>query len=396
MTNYLIVGNGVAGTTAAETIRKQDQEGSITILTEEEFPFYYRLRLNEYLRGDISEDKLQGKKENWYKDQGIDLKLGTRAVKGDPEKQVIETEDGQTFSYDCLLLANGGHSFVPPIEGAEKEGVFTVRTLQDCRDILEYAEHVQKVILIGGGLLGLEAGNGLRKRGKEVQVLEVFPRLLPRQLDDEGAKRLRIILEDMGFTFKLGVIAKEITGTDKAESMVLDSGEELEAGLILISAGVRPNLELAKSLGLDIDKAVKVDSNLQTSRDNIYTAGAVAEVRRMYYGIWPAAMEQGKMAGMNMAGSETLYQGTTMANTLKVLGVDLGSAGTIDAENKLQTVITAGEKMYKKIVIDDRDNIVGCIMLGDTTGFNKVVRAISERQSFSHSKERLLSVALGL
>lgn len=180
------------------------------------------------------------------------------------------------------------------------------------------------------------------------------------------------------------------------ESVLLEGGEALEAGLVLISAGVRPNLELAKSMGLEVDRGIKVDSHLKTNLEDVFAAGDVAEFRRMNYGVWPAAMEQRQMAGMNMAGGKILYPGTTMANTLKVLGVELGSAGDIDAENKLTAVIGCKEKMYKKIVIDDRDRIVGCIMLGETTGFNKVVRAITERHSFSETKEQLLSVALGL
>ena len=394
MTHYVIVGNGVAGTTAAENIRKLDQEGSITMLTDEQVPFYYRLRLNEYLAGDLPEEKLIGKKQGWYQEHNIDLKLGIRVVSGDPEQKIVRTDDGQTFSYDVLLLANGSHSFVPPIQGSDTKGVFTLRTIQDYRDTLAFAGNVQKVVLIGGGLLGLEAGNGMLKQGKDVQVVEFFPRLLPRQLDDEGAKRLRVILEEKGFSFHLGAKTREIAGQEQVESVLLEGGQSLEAGLVLISAGVRPNIELAQSLGLEVDRGVKVDSHLRTSNKDVYAAGDVAEFRRINYGIWPAAMEQGQMAGMNMAGKETLYQGTTMANTLKVLGVDLGSAGDIDAENKLRVLIAAKERIYKKLVIDEQDKIAGCIMLGDTTGFNTVVRAMTERQNYSDLKEQLQHLCL--
>ncbi|MCF8109275.1 MAG: FAD-dependent oxidoreductase [Desulfohalobiaceae bacterium] len=394
MTHYVIVGNGVAGTTAAENVRRFDPDGPITILTDEEMPFYYRLRLNEYLAGDVPEEKLFGKKEGWYQDNRIDLKLGLTVVSGDPEQKVLRTADGQTFSYDVLLLANGSHSFVPPIQGADTQGVFTLRTLQDYRDTLAYARDVQKVVLIGGGLLGLEAGHGLLKQGKDVQVVEFFPRLLPRQLDDEGAKRLRLILEEKGFTFYLGAKTSEIAGQERVESVRLEGGASLEAGLALISAGIRPNLEPAQSMGIEVDRGIKVDSHLRTSCKDVYAAGDVAEFRRMNYGIWPAAMEQGQMAGLNMAGQESLYQGTTMANTLKVLGVELGSAGNIDSDNKLQAVMVAKERIYKKIVIDDQDKIAGCIMLGDTTGFNKVVRFMGEGRKFSDIKEQLQHLAL--
>jgi nitrite reductase (NADH) large subunit len=159
--------------------------------------------------------------------------------------------------------------------------------------------------------------------------------------------------------------------------------------MVIISAGVRPNLELAEPLGLDHEKGIKVDEHLGTSQPDIYAAGDVAEFRGMPYGIWPAAMEQGKIAGVNMAGGDMTYDGTTMANTLKVVGVDLASAGNIDAENKLESRVVTDDKVYKKIVIEN-DQIVGCIMLGDTKGFNKITKMMSEKQDVSQIKDQIL------
>ena len=382
MSNYLVIGNGAAGATAAENIRKQDKEGDITMVTDEDFPFYYRVRLNEYISGDITEQGLIVKGEQWYKDQHIDLKLNTRIVGADSREKVIITENNRRLSYDSLLIATGSHSFVPPIKGSEKSGVFALRSIRDVRDISAWANDIEDAVLIGGGLLGLEAGNALLKLGKKVMVVEFFPRLLPRQLDVEGARRLQVIMEEMGFSFRLDARTEEITGDDRVDGLLLEGGETLSAEMVIVSAGVRPNLELTEPLGLDYNKGIKVDGHLRTNQPDIYAAGDVAEFKGMPYGIWPAAMEQGKIAGTNMAGGDMIYEGTTMANTLKVVGVDLASAGNIDAENEFESRTVTDEKVYKKIVIEN-DHIIGCIMLGDTKGFNKITKAMFEKQDVS-------------
>jgi len=387
MKNYLIVGNGVAGTTAAENIRKMDREGAVTMVTDEDLPFYYRIRLSEYLAGDLTEQDLVAKGDSWYRDQRIDLKLKTRVMGADAHKKIVRLISGEELSYDTLLIATGSHSFIPPIQGAERKGVFALRSVQDARDITAYGREVDEVVLIGGGLLGLEAGNALVKTGKRVMVVEFFPRLLPRQLDVAGAERLQDVLEGMGFSFRLGVKTEAITGEDRVDGVRLEGGDRLSAKMVIISAGVRPNMELAEPLGLDRDKGIQVNAQMQTSQPEIYAAGDVAEFNGIPYGIWPAALEQGKVAGTNMAGGQMTYQGTTMANTLKVAGVDLASAGNIDADNELEARVHTDEGIYKKIVLD-QGRVVGCIMLGDTKGFNKITQAIAEKLEISRIKDQ--------
>ena len=390
MTNYVVVGNGIAGTTAAENIRKQDMEGSITIVTEEDVPFYYRIRLNEYLSGDMTEEELIGKGEEWYRGHNITLKLNTRVSGAVPGEKILFTTDNERIGYDRLLLATGSHSFIPPIKGSDKKGVFALRSVQDARDISSWAVEVEDIVLIGGGLLGLEAGNALRRLGKKVTVVEFFPRLLPRQLDVDGAGRLQKIMEGMGFSFRLGAKTEAIAGANGVDGVQLEGGETLPARMVIISAGVRPNMELAKDLGLEHDKGIKVNERLLTSSPHIYAAGDVAEYHGMPYGIWPAAMEQGKIAGTNMAGGDRVYQGTTMANTLKVVGVDLASAGNIDADNSLESKVVTDDTVYKKVVLE-KDRIVGCIMLGNTKGFSRITKAMEEKLDVSGVKDDILS-----
>ena len=390
MANHLIIGNGVAGTTAAENIRKLDNTGKITIVTEESTPFYYRMRLPDFIAGDLTEDKLGAKKDQWYKDQGIELKLETPIQGAVPGKKAVTTQSGSELPYDRLLIATGSRSFIPPMKGSDKKGVFALRTIQDARDIIAWAKNIQKVVLIGGGLLGLEAGNALRKLGKKLTVVEFFPRLLPRQLDVTGGGRLQKIMEGMGFSFRLGAKTQEIKGEDRVSGVLLEGGELLPAEMVIVSAGVRPALELAKALNLDHDKGVKVDEQMRTNQPEIYAAGDVAEFKGLPYGIWTAATEQGQIAGTNMAGGNSLYKGTVMANTLKVVDIDLASAGNIDAENKLESKVLTDEKVYKKIVLEN-EQIAGCIMLGDTKGFTKLTKLMSEKQNVSQIKDNLFS-----
>ena len=311
-------------------------------------------------------------------------------AKIDPDRKWVETDRGERFPYDRLLLATGGNSFVPPIQGADSAGVFTLRTLADADRIKAAAASAKTAVLIGGGLLGFEAGNGLRRLGLTVVVVEFFPRLLPRQLDAAGAAILQQQMEAMGFTFHLGAKTREIAAGPGGLTVSLESGEPLKGDLVLISAGVRPDLFLAQALGLDLDKGVKVDDAMKTSRDGIYAAGDLIEHRGRSYGIWPAAQDQGAVAGAAMAGQMAAYQGSLPSNVLKVVGIDLVAAGDIDAEGKLTAVVRAdpAKKIYRKLVI--RDNLlVGAILLGDIRGSAEIQAAIRKHQDISLFKDEL-------
>ncbi|MDD2390870.1 MAG: FAD-dependent oxidoreductase [Desulfobacterales bacterium] len=382
MKSYLIIGNGVAGITAAEHIRNLDDTGEITVVTDETHNFYSRIRLNEYLSRSISKSQLIIKKKQWYESRRIQVMLNTRITEGDSRKSMVISNDGQRFFYTRLLIATGSHSFIPPIRGAHLNGIFSLKNFDDANQILRYSRKVNDVVVIGGGLLGLEAGNALRLDGKKVTVVEFFPRLLPRQLDEQGTDRLKQIMSTMGISFRLGAKTREIHGDNAVSCVELDTGERLPAQMVIISAGVRPNIDLAAPLNLDTGKGIRVNEYLQTSQPGIYAAGDVAEFLATMYGIWRAAMEQGKTAGINMAGDPTPYHGTTMANTLKVAGVDLGTAGNIDAEHQFESTIRSDNQMYKKFVIHD-NRLIGCIMIGDITGFNRIVNAISEKADAS-------------
>lgn len=388
--NYVIIGNGVAGTTAAEQIRKNDSEGTIKIFTDEAFPFYSRIRLMEYLAGEVELPKLQIRSSTWYDQNKIQLFLNTKVIDIDAPGQTIITQSGDRHGYDKLLLADGSHSFVPPIKGAEKQGVFTLRNIKDAQEIKSFAAGKTKALLIGGGILGLEVGNSLRKTGLKVSVAEFFPRLLPRQTDPVCAALLQTRLEQMGFDFYLGVVSQEILGETQAQGLLLEDGRRIETDLIIVSAGVRPNLELAQKLKLKIGKGIPVSDQLETEIPGIYAAGDGIEHKGLLYGIWPASEKQGEVAGMNMAGKPTAYTGTTLSNLLKVVGIDLLAAGDIDPDHKLESFIDHDPKAmtYRKLVIKE-NLIVGCLLFGTLEGRKLFLKAMEEKRDISAVKDRL-------
>jgi nitrite reductase (NADH) large subunit len=390
MTTYLIVGNGVAGNSAAETIRRIDPAGKILMFSKENYYFYYTPALPEYLGGEKQVKDFIIHDALWYEKNRIDLYLETEITQIDSQKKVALTPKGTKFPYDQLLLACGGKSFMPPIPGASSPGVFTLRTIEDADAIRKKLQGAKKAVVIGGGLLGLEAGNGLRKAGLEVSVVEFFPRLLPRQTDIAGAALLQRQMEEMGFRFHLGTKTREIAPTQDGLRVVLEGGPELPAHLVLISAGVRPELTLAQTLKLAVDKGIKVDDHLFTGLKGVYAAGDPIEHRGRFYGIWPASMEQGRVAGANMAGQERTYAGTVPSNSLKVVGIDLLAAGELDAEGKMESAVVKDEarKIYRKLVLKDHC-IVGAMFLGDSRGKEEIQRAIQSKKDISSWEKEL-------
>ncbi len=387
---YIIIGNGVAGSTAVANIRKLDSSGEITVFTDEAFPFYNRIRLIDFLAGDVDETGLVIYKTNWYEKNNIKLLLSAPVSEIDKDKKQILTSNGERLQYDKLLLSTGGISFIPPIPGSDKKGVFTLRTLKDAVEIKNYAMKAKKVILIGGGVLGLEAGNSLRKTGHEVSVVEFFSRLLPRQMDPEGAEILKAQMESTGFIFYLDAKSKEITGDDRVRGLILEDGRKIDCDLIIISAGVRPNAILAKKPGIKINRGLLVNDRMETEIKDIYAAGDLVEHRGVFYGIWPASRKQGEIAGINMAGGNAVYEGTTPSNILKILGIDLAAAGDIDAEGKYDSIIEKDKDryIYKKLVI--RDNVLsGCILYGDISDYRKILKAIDEKRNIENIRKDL-------
>ncbi len=394
---YLIVGNGVAGARAAVKIRERDTEGEIHIFTEEAYPFYYRVRFPELIAGEVNPKDLTIHTPEFYRARGIDLHLEESVVEILPDRREAVTRSGKSYPYDVLLMATGGVPFVPAIRGREKAGVFTLRTMRDAIEMRAYAEKIDQAILIGGGLVGLETGGALLRRGIKVSVIEHNPRILPRQMDPEGAHILQAKMESMGFVFFLNGQCEEILGGDHVEGVRLKDGRVVEGQMAIISAGVRPNIELPRRIGLEIRNGVLVNDRLETSLPQIFAAGDVVEHRGRVYGIWPAAQRQGEIAGVNMAGGEEVYQGTVVSNTLKVVGIDLTSMGEIDGEGRLECVVRSDREkcQYCKVTFKE-DKVVGCILLGETKNRIELLQAIEKGIEVKEIKEALLKEGFDL
>jgi nitrite reductase (NADH) large subunit len=390
MSRYVIVGNGVAGNAAAEVIRKFEPASEIQMFTKESHIYYYRPALPEYLSGEKNLKGMTLHDGTWYEKNAIQVQLSTEVAAVRPAEKTISASDGRTYAYDRLLLATGSHAVVPDVKGADIEGVFTLHTVADADDMLKRAETAKSLVVVGGGILGIEAGNGLRKRGLQVTVVGRNKRLLPKQMDPSGAAFLQRRLEEMGFVFCLGDTPAEIARLDGRLAVHLKGGKTLETDMVLLSAGAAPDLTLARQLGLSIGQAVQVDDRLRTSIEDIYAAGDLIEHRGKVYGIWPAAMEQGRAAGANMTGKETLYNGTVRSNRLKVSGIELVSMGDIDAEGEGKCVVTADEKkcVYRKIVLDG-NAITGAILLGDIRGEKEIQEAIASCRDISSCRSEL-------
>ena len=391
MKRYLIIGNGVAGARAAVKIREADRKGEIHIFTEEAYPFYYRVRFPEFVAGEITIQNLTIHTKEWYQSKGISIHLEEPITEVNVQKNEVTSQQGKSYAYDLLLMATGGNPFVPPIKGREKKGVFTLRTVEDAIRMKEFSEGVRKAILIGGGLVGLETGGALLRRSIKVAVIEHNPRILPRQMDPEGAEILQKKMESMGFSFFLNGQSEGILGKETVEGVRLKDGRTVEGQMVIVSAGVKPNIKLAQAMGLETKNGILVNDRLETKSKGIFAAGDVAEHRGRCYGIWPAAQRQGETAGVNMAGGNALYEGTVVSNTLKVVGIDLTAAGEIDAEGKLDCVVRSDREKctYCKVAFKE-DKIVGCIVLGDVEERSEILGAVGKNVNIKEIKKSIL------
>jgi len=333
---HLIIGNGAAGTSGALTIRKHDAAAHITILAGEPCPFYSRIRLIDYLAGSASESDLVIFKPQWYETNRITVHLASHAIRIDPDAHTVVCADGTTHPYDRLLVATGGTPSVPAVAGIEQDCVFTLRSLADARRIRQFSQRCESVLVLGGGLLGIETAHALVKAGKQVTVIEFFPRLLPRQMDQDGATVLQIALERLGLRFVLNAQAEAVVNNPSRRGIALRDGRFIAGDMIIISAGITPQTALLDNLPVSKNRGVVVNDFMETGIPDIYAAGDLVEHRNVVYGIWAAAEKHGKVAGANMASSHERYEGTLPSNILKVAGIDLLSAGDIDADNKLR------------------------------------------------------------
>jgi len=378
---YVIVGSGPAGVSAAQAIRKADPRGRVLLLSAESLPFYSRIRLPEFLDGRASRPDLIIRGEDWFREKGIELRLDTRVEGLDAKDARVRLSGSAQEPYDACLLATGANPFIPPFQGAGLEGVGAIRTVGDTERTRDRVKEASSAAAIGGGVLGLEMSCAIRALGPEVTVIEVFPWLLPRQLDPEGGAVLQGILEGKGLSFRLDAKVEALEGEGAVEAVRLEGGETLPASAVLVSAGVRPEVALAKEAGLKLNRGIVIDDTGSTSAEGVYASGDCAEHGGTVYGIWAAADAQGKVAGTNMAGGGETYSGTVMSHTLKVTGVDLFSTGEIDADGKFEAEVERDEGSYRKLVKDGEGRLIGAVLLGDLKDRGRIAKAVGAREA---------------
>lgn len=387
----LVVGQGPAGTAAAEAFRRQDPSSPITVLSAEPVPCYSRPRLPEVVAGQAELEKICLYPPGWYEERKIRLELGQRAVRLESARQAVWTADGREWKYDRLILATGARPFWPPLRGLPHPAAFTLRTAEDARKLRNKALESQHALLLGGGLLGLEMGYALARAGLSVTVVEMESRLLPRQLDEESAVHLQKQLAGLKFSFRLGAAADYVETENRKIQLHLKSGEVLGADLLLVSAGIEPRIELAKTGGVSLGKrGIQVDDGLRANVPGIYAAGDAAEWRGQVVGLWPIAQAMGRVAGANAAGGNRLYSGLVPAAKLKVAGIEVWSQGNPfleGAETKLRT--NPGDGSWVKLFIKD-GCLAGSVQIRRNQGAQQFKRLIETRILIRGFEEQML------
>jgi nitrite reductase (NADH) large subunit len=396
---FVFVGNGIAAITTAQAIVAAKPSQGIEIYADEPYPAYMRPRLIRFLAGALDIADLYLYSPEWYATRGISVHLGTAVRELDIAARRIALENGEAVSYDRLLLAVGSDPFQPPLEGMGQEGVFTLRTIDDALAIRSHAERClargrREAVIIGGGLLGLESAHALATLGLEPTVLEHGPWLLHKQIDEQGAAVLDGLLRQLGIRCLSDAAAEAILADGEGLSAVrLEDGRTVSAYLVLCSAGVRPNTELARAAGLAVGRGVLVNNEMRTSADDVYAAGDVTEFNGEVWCIIPAALEHARVAGANLVnpGSVT-YGGTVPSTTLKVVGAELTSIGMINPEEQGFQELRRSDPaagVYQKLVLEN-GHVVGAILLGAREKVPVVSRLIREGTDVSAYSDRLL------
>jgi nitrite reductase (NADH) large subunit len=394
----VIIGNNIAGTTTAKALRDADREVEIDIFTEEPVPYYARPKLIDFVAGTVGESGIQFHPAEWYEKNALKLHLSSRVDKVDVAgRKVLVGDDWHT--YDKLVMANGSKAFLPPFKGLPKANAFTLRTLEDAKRIREAAAGARRAVVIGGGLLGLETARALASGfpGLDITILEYAEHLLMRQLDHEGAEILQDWVAGAGTKVVTKAETEELLGEgDVATAVRLKDGRTLDCDMVVVSAGARSDLRLAKEAGLEVNRGVTVDGSLRTSSEDIYAVGDVAEFEGKVWGMIPPALEQARVAAKKALGIDCPdYTGTVPSNTLKVMGMDLTSIGTVRSEHETPEegfeeirAVTPDRKVYKKFVL--RDGVmIGAVLLGTKKETGKVAKMIKDGSPVGDLRGRL-------
>lgn len=368
---YLIIGASAAGLAAAESIRKYDTDGSVIILTEEDYLPYSRPSISYYLKGKVKESNMALRKPAFYKQNNIDVVTGAKVTSIDRQSKTVKA-GRKTYSYDRLCLATGSVPFVPPMENVSgKANALTFLDLAAVKEIKQMANEKTKAVVIGAGLIGMKAAEGLVKICKSVDVVELSPRVLPSILDEKSSKQVKKHLEDNGIKFHLeNTVVKAVSKGKQITAVTLKDGKKLACDLLILAVGVRPCTELAEKAELEVNRGIITDTQtMQTSDINIYAAGDCCVSTDMLDGskkiiaLWPNAVQQGTVAGAQMAGADLTVGGTYSVNAIDFFGLRICTCGLINAQgDEYRDVIKKDGDEYKRLILKE-DKLVGFVLI---------------------------------
>ncbi len=404
MSKYVIVGASAAGIGAVEAIRDVDPAGSITVISEEQIPQYSRPMISDLVSGKTTFDKMKCRSDNFWEDHRVQTLTGETAVRLDFAEKTVELNNGSKVNFEKILLATGGKPFIPKIEGAEKEGVFTFTTLSDAEQLATKIQNAKRVVVIGAGLIGISVTEALTKLGLQVTMVELKEKILSLLLDETAAEIVEKAIRKAGVTIIAGQTVKRILGKTKNDntvsSAVLTNGNSVECDIVIIAIGVVPRMELVAGTDVKTNRGIIVDRHMRTSVPNVYASGDVAEAydfilnKNRSLPLWPLAQIEGKIAGYNMAGKETEYEGGTSMSSLKYFGVPITSIGIANPkDNKTYEILTKhdpSKNVYKKIVLKN-NIIVGICFVNDIERTGILFHLMKNSINVRRFKQGLLS-----
>ena len=383
---FLILGNGAAGINAAKAIRERNNTCNIVMISNENILSYNRPMLTKSMIAKFSANELEIYDQQWYRDNHITNILDKNIIDINTEEKIVTLDGDMKLKYDKCIYALGSESFIPPINGCEKDGVIAIRRVSDIDKIKDILPRVKNAVVVGGGVLGLETAWELYKSKCNVTVLELAPSLMPRQLDEKSGDFLANIIKENGIDLKLNVKIDSIEGKDRVTGVKLDEGEIIQADLVIVSCGIRSNISLASSCGINVNKSVVVNEKMETNKLDIYACGDCAEFENINYAIWPQAVEMGKVAGANATGDSLTYETVSAGLTFNGMGTSLYAIGDNgkDPNKKYKTVefIDDKKQTYEKYYFVN-NRLSGVILIGDTSKLVDLTIAVEENRIFN-------------
>jgi nitrite reductase (NADH) large subunit len=389
----VLIGNGMAGVrTLEELLKLEPDKYEITVFGSEPHPNYNRILLSPVLAGEKKFEDIVLNKREWYQQHGVTLHAGSPVVEINRVKRKVLAADGTEAAYDRLLLATGSSPFIIPVPGANLEGVISFRDIHDVERMLAASRQYKRAVVIGGGLLGLEAANGLIKRGMEVSVVHLMETLMERQLDAAAGAMLKRSLEENGMHFLMGAQTEAILGEERVTGVRFKDGSEVKADLVVMAVGIRPNIDLAKQAGLYCERGVVVNDTMQTYDPRVYALGECVQHRDTCYGLVAPLFEQAKVCANHLAElGYGRYEGSVTSTKLKVTGIELFSAGDFHGDDTTEEIVFQDQAggTYKKLVIKD-NRISGAVLYGNTVDGAWYFQLMREGTDISDMRESLL------